>query len=168
MWHHPSSHHRKSHKPRLISSRAYCTLRAQPGMYRLLDGFGSVTSLGYFACRATEKSAADADRSGNWSKLPVGLLRSSAGYHEKRKRRETWRQLTEVNWSCRAYTRFYECGLPRLHHAIKFSYFGLTRAVCQDHSTTWISTSLDPLAPTVPPFILRDSKCQSQSADRFA
>ncbi|KAH0945588.1 hypothetical protein HN011_005796 [Eciton burchellii] len=77
-------------------------------MHRLLDGFGSVTSLGHFACRATKKSAADADHSGNWSKLPVGLLRSS--------------------------TRAYECGLPRLHRGIKFSYFGLTRAVCQDHS----------------------------------
>lgn len=53
---------------------------------------------------------------------------------EKEKRDVSWRK--SIGVSCRHESWFYASGLLRLllHHDIKFSYFGLTRAVCQDHS----------------------------------
>lgn len=78
----------------------------------------------------------------DWSKLSVIFRPTRPSNKEKKKEkegeRETWRQLAEVNWRI-VQTRElipHASSLPRLllRHDIKFSYFGLMRAVCQDHS----------------------------------
>lgn len=77
-----------------------------------------------------------------WSRLVEITGGLSVNWADKQKERvrerETWRQLTEVNWRV-VETReliLRERPSSRLlfRHDIKFSYFGLTRAVCQDHS----------------------------------